>query len=63
MSFKFSIHVNRNGSHEPEHFEYLYIGKGEPRNEFLIELEKVLDTNGSIVLYNKNFEEHRLMES
>jgi len=62
VPFQFSIHIDRKNGLEPEHFEYLYKGKGDPRKKFLIELEKILGIDGSIVVYNRNFEEHRLME-
>ncbi len=62
VPFQFSLHIVRKEGEKPEHFEYLYIGNSDPRKEFLLELQKVLGDEGSIVVYNKSFEIGRLKE-
>jgi len=62
VPFQFSLHIVRNEGGKPKHFEYLYDGIHDTRKEFLYELQKVLGTKGSIVVYNKSFEIARLKE-
>ncbi|MBL7148338.1 MAG: DUF2779 domain-containing protein, partial [Nanoarchaeota archaeon] len=62
IPFQFSLHVVEKEGSEPEHYEFLYSGSGDPRKEFLIELKKVLGSDGSIVVYNQGFEVSRLKE-
>ncbi|MGC9778595.1 MAG: DUF2779 domain-containing protein [Candidatus Heimdallarchaeota archaeon] len=62
VPFQFSLHIIRKEGEKPEHFEYLYNGNSDPRKEFLLELQKVLGDEGSIVVYNKSFEIGRLKE-
>ncbi len=49
IPFQFSLHING------KHFEFLADG-GDPRAEFIKELQKVLGKDGSIVVYNQSFE-------
>ncbi|MHA1503365.1 MAG: DUF2779 domain-containing protein, partial [Candidatus Heimdallarchaeota archaeon] len=44
------------------HYEFLYDGCGDPRKEFIEELQKVLGETGSIIVYNQTFEIKRLKE-
>ncbi|MGC9778287.1 MAG: DUF2779 domain-containing protein [Candidatus Heimdallarchaeota archaeon] len=62
VPFQFSLHIVRKEGEKPEHNEYLYGGNNDPRKEFLLELQKVLGDEGSIVVYNKSFEIGRLKE-
>ncbi|MFC1874149.1 DUF2779 domain-containing protein [Chloroflexota bacterium] len=55
--FQFSVHVVRNVHSDPEHYSFLANGTGDPRSAFLAELQKTLGNSGSIITYNKGFEE------
>ncbi len=62
VPFQFSLHVVQEEGAESKHFEYLYNGKEDPREEFLRELMKVLGDSGSIIVYHKSFEIGRLRD-
>ncbi len=62
VPFQFSLHIVENDGTKPQHYEFLYDGQGDPRKEFLQELQKVLGDKGSIVVYYKSFEIGRLKE-
>lgn len=60
ITFQFSLHVD-NGK-EVKHYDFLADGKEDPRPKLLKKLKKFLGDNGSIIVYNKVFEEARLRE-
>jgi len=62
VCFQFSLHVVEKKCKKPKHYEFLYGGDGDPREEFVLALKKVLGDNGSIVVYNESFEINRLKE-
>jgi len=62
VPFQFSLHVDQGDGGKIKHFEYLYNEKDDPREEFLLELQKVLGESGSIIVYYKSFEIGRLNE-
>lgn len=45
-----------------EHFEFLYDGKKDPREEFILSLEKNLPSSGTIIAYFMTFEKGRIEE-
>jgi len=57
VPFQYSLHVVRDEKLEPVHYSYLTNGIGDPRPGLLAELKKVLGDSGSIIAYNKGFEE------
>lgn len=57
IPFQYSLHVVLDEQSEPEHYSYLTRSTGDPRPGLLIELKKVLGDSGSIIAYNKGFEE------
>ncbi len=57
VPFQFSVHVVRDKLSKPEHYSYLTGGIGDPRPGLLTALQKVLGDSGSIIAYNKGFEE------
>ncbi|MFC1935125.1 DUF2779 domain-containing protein [Chloroflexota bacterium] len=57
IPFQFSVHVVQHEHSSPEHYSYLASGTNDPRPALLIELKKVLGDSGSIITYNKGFEE------
>ena len=60
IPFQFSLHVVNNG--KTEHHSFLWKKKDDSRKSILDELKKVLGTEGSIIVFNKSFEEGRLKE-
>ncbi len=63
IMFQFSLDACKTDGDEPEHFGYLAEGPDDPRPGLLKELKKHIGHEGSIVVYNKSFEEGRLEES
>ncbi len=59
IPFQFSLHVD---DKEMKHFEFLNNSKEDPRKKFLLEMKKVLGTEGSIIVFNQSFEITRLKE-
>ena len=55
--FQFSVHVVREPHLTPEHYSFLAEGTQDPRPRLLEELQKNLSDVGSIIIYNKGFEE------
>lgn len=62
VPFQYSLHVVEREGDEPKHFEFLYSGKGDPREELISTLKKVLGKKGSVVVYYQSFEIKRLEE-
>ena len=60
IPFQFSLHIQRQKDGELEHYWYLADGDGDPRLGLLEELQKYIGGSGSIVAYNKSFEENVL---
>lgn len=57
IPFQFSLHVVRDKKASPDHFSFLADSSDDPRPAFLSELKKVMGDSGSIIVYNKGFEE------
>jgi hypothetical protein len=62
IPFQFSVHVVKDGSSQPEHFSFLASGTDDPRPALLSGLQQVLGNSGSIIAYNKGFEEGCLQD-
>ena len=62
VCFQFSLHVVEKEGDKPKHYEFLYSGNEDPREEFILALKKVLGDKGSVVVYNQSFEINRLKE-
>ncbi len=60
--FQFSIHVVRGAHSNPEHYSFLAEGTQDPRPRFLEDLQKILGDSGSIIAFNKGFEESVLKD-
>lgn len=61
MAFQFSLHIEqKDGS--TEHISFLAESKGDPRKAFVSKLKEVLETQGSVVVYNQSFEKGVLNE-
>ena len=64
LPFQWSVHVQGQPGSTPEHFEFLAMDSSDPRAVFIASLCEALgeDDNGSIVVYNEQFESQRLGE-
>lgn len=62
VPFQFSLHIIDKPGSMPWHFSYLANSPADPRPQFLVELQRVSGTKGSIVVYNQAFEEGILRE-
>jgi len=62
IPFQWSVHVLRQPSAEPEHFEFLATDANDPRYDFVSALCDALGDCGSIVVYNQQFESQRLSD-
>src|SRR5262249_28681541 len=51
LPFQWSVHLQREPSATPEHFEFLANDKGDPRPAFISALCDTLGDSGSIVVY------------
>jgi hypothetical protein len=57
IPFQFSLHVVDKDNATARHYSFLADGNDDPRHKFIDSLKKVLGNSGSIVVYNKSFEE------
>jgi len=57
IPFQFSLHVQETASGEVRHFAFLVEGRRDPRPELMASLSKIIGNSGSVVAYNKSFEE------
>ncbi len=57
IPFQYSVHVVHDEQSPPIHYSYLASDTDDPRPALLAELQKVLGDSGSIIAYNKGFEE------
>jgi predicted RecB family nuclease len=62
IPFQWSVHVQRQPSAAPEHFEFLATDRSDPRQAFISALCDVLGNGGSIVMYSQQFESRRLFD-
>jgi hypothetical protein len=62
IPFQFSLHVLGAKESEPEHYAFLAEGNSDPRPGLLARLHKLIGDNGSILAYNKSFEQKVLSE-
>jgi hypothetical protein len=62
IPFQWSVHVEREPSAVPEHYEFLATDASDPRCEFIGSLCSALGKCGSIVVYNEAFESQRLAD-
>ena len=62
VCFQYSVHIQKTAASKPEHHAYLAGGTNSPTLEFLEKLLEVLGKKGTILVYNKGFENPRLKE-
>jgi hypothetical protein len=63
VPFQFSLHVQERPDGDLKHYEYLADDRKDPRPELLESLGRLLGERGSILAYNKSFEETVLKEA
>jgi hypothetical protein len=63
IPFQFSLHVQESSNGDIKHYEYLADGREDPRPELLESLGRLIGESGSILAYNKSFEETVLREA
>ena len=62
VPFQFSLHIAKKESGKPEYHAFLYDGNGDPREDFVLALKKVIGEKGTVLVYNQSFEIGRLKE-
>jgi predicted RecB family nuclease len=63
LPFQWSVHVQRRPDDTPEHCEFLATNSDDTRTLFISSLCEALgDSDGSIIVYNEQFESQRLWE-
>ena len=62
VPFQFSLHIAKKEGSKPEHHAFLYDGNGDPREDFVNALKKVIGEKGTVLVYNQSFEIGRLKE-
>jgi hypothetical protein len=62
LPFQWSVHVQAQPDVAPERFEFLAMDSEDPRPAFISSLCEALGEQGSIVVYNEQFESQRLRE-
>lgn len=60
--FQFSVHILYDKHSEPVHYEFLADACGDPRQEFIKQLLKVVEGDSDIIVFNAAFEVTRLKE-
>lgn len=62
IPFQFSLHIQETPECELKYYSFLAEGTQDPRLELLATLSKLIGGNGSVIAYNKAFEEGVLKE-
>ncbi len=62
VPFQFSLHIQESPGNEPVHYEFLAQGRQDPRTALLQSLSRLIGSKGSILAFNKSFEETVLKE-
>ena len=66
IPFQFSLHVQTAPNQKPHrtaHFSWIWNGEGDPREELLAKLKGLLGKEGSIIVYNAQFEKMILKQA
>ncbi|MBF0618710.1 MAG: DUF2779 domain-containing protein [Candidatus Omnitrophica bacterium] len=62
VPFQFSVHLEETPGATPKHFEFLHKSSDDPRPAFVKALKACLGSDGTILAWNKSFEEGRIKE-
>lgn len=57
IPFQFSLHIIDSKNGKLKHHSFIAEGSEDPRSMFIEQLDKVIGTKGSVVVYNKSFEQ------
>jgi len=57
IPFQFSLHIQETPEGELKHYSFLAEGRQDPRPGLLASLSRLIGGNGSVIAYNKSFEE------
>jgi hypothetical protein len=63
IPFQYSLHVQASPCSRRRHYAFLAEGQNDPRPALLKKLRKEIGSEGTVLAYNKSFEEHVLRES
>ncbi len=56
IPFQYSLYILDSPDAKPKHFEFLFSEKTDPSLEFVKSLQKDIEDNGTIIVWNKKFE-------
>ncbi|HRY62154.1 MAG TPA: DUF2779 domain-containing protein, partial [Candidatus Paceibacterota bacterium] len=56
IPFQYSLHVVRAQNEEPEHYEFIHVGKDDPSEHLFKTLSGHIGLVGSVIVWNKKFE-------
>lgn len=56
IPFQYSVHILESADSEPEHYEFLHAGSGDPSKLFAESLQKHIGGTGGIIVWHKSFE-------
>lgn len=62
LPYQWSVHIQREPGTAVEHCEFLAMDGNDPRHAFISSLCEALGENGSIIVYNQQFESERLWD-
>ena len=62
VPFQFSLHIAKEKDSKLEHHAFLYDGNGDPREDFVTALKKVIGEKGTVLVYNQSLEIGRLKD-
>ncbi len=62
VTFQFSLHVLRSPSGTLEHYEYIHTDNSDPSPHIIAALKKMIGPQGSVIVWNKAFEQGRNAE-
>lgn len=60
--FQFSLHVAKNHSAEPEHFEYIHESDSDPSASLARKMKECIGESGTVIAWHKSFERDRSAE-
>lgn len=62
IPFQFSVHILKSKTEQPLHYKLLCKNSNDPSKDFVLKLKEALGEKGTIIVYNRSFEESVLKE-